>query len=100
MLTEEDVWAGRRQPDAVVLGGGKRDGLGNLAANQHERIWFRRATLRIERSCRRASTTWWWPVAVTRQPQPQTWMWPRSSHGSSLKVASSKSQTWLPQPSA
>lgn len=36
VLTEEDVWAGRRQPDAVVLGGGKLDRHGNSAATQHE----------------------------------------------------------------
>lgn len=36
MLTEEDVWAGKRQPDAVVLGGGKLDRHGNSAATQHE----------------------------------------------------------------
>lgn len=35
VLSEEDVWAGRRQPDAVVLGGGKLDRHGNAAAAQH-----------------------------------------------------------------
>lgn len=35
MLTEEDIWAGRRQSDAVVLGGGKLDRHGNATATQH-----------------------------------------------------------------
>ncbi|MCC7369340.1 MAG: FAD-dependent oxidoreductase [Chloroflexi bacterium] len=35
MLTEQDVWAGRRRDDAVVLGGGKLDRHGNAAATQH-----------------------------------------------------------------
>jgi glycine/D-amino acid oxidase-like deaminating enzyme len=35
VLTEEDVWASRRQPDVVVLGAGKLDRHGNAPARQH-----------------------------------------------------------------
>src|SRR6185312_15292782 len=36
VLTEEDVWSARRQPDVVVLGAGKLDRHGNVPATQHE----------------------------------------------------------------
>jgi hypothetical protein len=36
VLTEDDVWAGRRQPDVVVLGAGKLDRHGNAPATQHD----------------------------------------------------------------
>jgi hypothetical protein len=35
ILTEDDVWHARRQPDVVVLGAGKLDRHGNEAATQH-----------------------------------------------------------------
>lgn len=36
VLTEDDVWSGRRQPDVVVLGAGKLDRHGNSPATQHD----------------------------------------------------------------
>ena len=36
VLTEDDVWSGRRQPDVVVLGAGKLDRHGNAPATQHD----------------------------------------------------------------
>jgi hypothetical protein len=36
VLTEDDVWNSRRQPDVVVLGAGKLDRHGNAPATQHD----------------------------------------------------------------